>query len=106
MPRVRRKLKHRRAGYTDAHIRQLLTGHDYLRKAFGRDTIYGRRDLEGMRLAWEDLRDELLTEWISQHPTTRPYAWWKFDASERRRRSRSSLVPTATTAGPSSRSMT
>ena len=60
MPRVRRKLKHRSAGYTDAHIRQLLIGYDYLRTAFGRDTVNSRCDHDAMRQAWNDLRDELL----------------------------------------------
>ena len=86
MPRVRRKLKHRRTGYTDAHIRQLLTGYDYLRTAFGRDTVNSRCDHDAMRRAWDDLREEMLSDWIHERPGTPPYAWWKFDAPEERRR--------------------
>ena len=36
------------------------------------------------RHCWEDLRDEVLADWIAERPGTRPYAWWKYDAPERR----------------------
>jgi len=39
-----------------------------------------------MRKGWKVLRGELLPKWIAEHPGTRPYAWWVFDAPERRRR--------------------
>ena len=38
-----------------------------------------------MKAAWMELRDELLPTWIEQHPGTRPYAWWRFEAPEPRR---------------------
>lgn len=85
MPRVKRRTKRRRTGYTDAHIRQLLTGHEWFGDAFGRDDR-GTLDVDAMREAWEALRGELLPKWIAEHPGTRPYAWWVFDAPERRRR--------------------
>ncbi|MBN2559398.1 MAG: hypothetical protein JXQ75_00510 [Phycisphaerae bacterium] len=53
--------------------------------AFGRDNR-GTFDPDAMRGAWETLRAELLPKWIAAHPGTRPYAWWVFDAPERRRR--------------------
>ena len=36
-------------------------------------------DGERIRLAWEQHRPALMSEWIQQHPGTRPWAWWKFD---------------------------
>ncbi|MCC6228523.1 MAG: hypothetical protein IT432_04775 [Phycisphaerales bacterium] len=41
-------------------------------------------DLDLARRAWEELRDELLPEFIREHPLTRPWAWWRFDAPEPR----------------------
>jgi hypothetical protein len=41
-------------------------------------------DEESARLAWEDHRETYLDEWAREHPGTRPYAWWKFDAPEGR----------------------
>lgn len=86
MPRVRRRAKRRRTGYTDAHVYQLLSGHDFFGSAFGRDDLVSRCDLGAMREAWRELRAGLLADWIAEHPGTRPYAWWTFDAPERRRR--------------------
>jgi len=31
-------------------------------------------------VAWEDLSEELLAEWIKEHPGSRPYGWWEFSA--------------------------
>jgi hypothetical protein len=55
------------------------TGFDYNRR------WPERSNFDAMRKAWEELRHELLPEWIREHPGTRPYAWWKFDAPEPRR---------------------
>lgn len=30
--------------------------------------------------AWKDLREDLLPDWIRDHPGTRPWGWWKHDA--------------------------
>jgi hypothetical protein len=43
-------------------------------------------DYDALRAGWEILRGELLPKWIAEHPGTRPYAWWLFDAPERRQR--------------------
>ena len=83
MPRTKQRAKRRRTGYERQHIRQLLTGQDFFGNAFGKGD---RCDREAMRAAWEELRDKLLADWISEKPGTRPYAWWCFDAPERRRR--------------------
>ncbi|NQU23106.1 MAG: hypothetical protein HQ567_17650 [Candidatus Nealsonbacteria bacterium] len=80
MPRVKRKSKRRRlTGYTEAHVKHLLTGHDFFGEGF-------RGDRAAMRQAWEALGSDLLGDWINEHPGTRPYAFWVFDAPERRRR--------------------
>lgn len=96
MPRVTRKAKHRREGITPAHIEQLLTGHDFFNQAFGRTLFHPSTPAhayDAMREAWEDLRDELLPAWIAENPGTRPWAWWKFDAPEPRRRIQRVLTP-------------
>ena len=41
------------------------------------------REAELNRL-WESHRHEILSEWIKKSPCTRPWIWWKFDASEQR----------------------
>jgi hypothetical protein len=43
-------------------------------------------DDEAIRAAWNELRPTLLPKWISDRPGTRPYAWWRFEAPERRQR--------------------
>ena len=80
MPRVRRQPKARR-DWTEHHREQLRSGHDFLGEAFGKD----RPDFAAMKQAWDELRDEILPAWIAEHPGTRPYAWWVFDAPEPRR---------------------
>lgn len=44
------------------------------------------RDRSAVRRAWKSVREELLTEYIQEHPGRRPWAFWKFDLSEPRRR--------------------
>lgn len=41
---------------------------------------------EECRAAWNALRDDVLIEWVKQHPGTRPLWWWLFDAPEPQRR--------------------
>jgi hypothetical protein len=33
---------------------------------------------------WRDHGEEILAEWVAEHPGTRPWGWWKFDATEPR----------------------
>ena len=86
MPRVKRRAKRRRGqGWSEDHIHHLLRGH-----AFSVDAGFGSRengtlDEDRLRLAWEELRNPLLGDWIPEHPGTRPYAWWLCDAPEPRR---------------------
>ena len=86
MPRPRRKTKRRKpTEYTPAHIRHLLSGNDFFGAGFP--------DNRSMQEGWESLRAEILPEWIREHPGRRPYAWWRFDAPEPRRRIDGRLHP-------------
>jgi len=82
MPRVRRIPKHRR-GVGHQHLFQLRVGHDYFGDAFGNGDSF---DEAFAREAWEQYRDQILAEWITKRPGTRPWAWWEFDAPEEPRR--------------------
>ena len=86
MPRVKRRTKRRKTGYTEAQVDHLLTGHDMFGDGFGTDGPSGECNVDAMHAAWLDLRDKLLRQWIAEQPGTRPYAWWRFDAPEPRRR--------------------
>jgi|CXWL01.1.fsa_nt_gi hypothetical protein len=89
MPKPRLRAK-RRIELSDAHIRDLLDGPrpwgpwsnpwNYNNSPDETETI-----LADMRAAWESLRDDLLPNWIEDHPGTRLWAWWQFDAPESRR---------------------
>jgi hypothetical protein len=37
------------------------------------------------RQAWQALREDILERWVRQHPGTRPYGWWAYDAPRWRR---------------------
>jgi hypothetical protein len=84
MPRITRRKKNRRAGYNKAQIAQLLHGVAVSpSSAFGA-LHKGMADMNAMRAAWDELRDELIDEWVSQHPFSRPLGWLLFDATEPR----------------------
>jgi hypothetical protein len=90
MPRVNRRPKRRRAGYDEHHIRHMLTG-TYICPGLGfatnpRGCCGDDTDYKAMREAWELMRGELLAAFIAEHPGQRPFAWWRFDAPERRQR--------------------
>ena len=82
MPRVRRRqLGRKRNLLCPAVSRSLETG------IFpGTDWGWDEPTMAEKREAWEALRDELLSAWVRDDPCTRPWAWWEFDAPERRRR--------------------
>lgn len=97
MRRTRLKTK-QRSRYTDGHCAALLCGADY-QFAFSpwgymptRDDPDGKPQesnwralADEIRDAWMAMRDEILPAWIAEHPGCRPWAWWVFDAPERRR---------------------
>ena len=56
-----------------------LTGHDCLGQAFGTDEA-------ARRTAWFEHGDELLADYIRENPGKRPWAWWRYEAPEPRRR--------------------
>jgi hypothetical protein len=99
MATPRRPRRDRAGTYTDEHIDALLTGFDFFHvfKDLARVDSRNRdsaawsiseastRAHERKRLAWEELRDDLLPAFIEQHPFERPWAWWVWEAPERKR---------------------
>lgn len=88
MPSLRRRAKRKSEGYNEWHVLQLQEGFDLWGAAgplgaFGNDDEF---DEPAARAAWEILREQIMADWIAQHPGQRPWAWWRFDAPERRRR--------------------
>jgi len=77
MPRVKKRPKRRRQITAD-HRRALRTGHSFTSRF---DANTGT-----MREVWQDLRGDILREWIRANSGSRPWAWWQFDAPERRKR--------------------
>jgi hypothetical protein len=45
-----------------------------------------RADNEELGEKWAEYGAEVLAEWMREHPGTRPFAWWRFQAPEPRRR--------------------
>jgi hypothetical protein len=85
MPRgVRRRAKPRDE-WTREQRQQLITGFEFFGKGFGREGSINRPlNLDLAREAWNELRAELLPEFIASKPFSRPWAWWQFDAPEPR----------------------
>lgn len=79
MPRVIRQPKRRRTSLSVDQVEQLQIGRPFFGPGFGGDQ-------EALEAAWKAFRVELLREWVAEHPGTRPWAWWRFDAPELRRR--------------------
>src|SRR6476620_8771601 len=82
MPRVRRKAK-RRPEYTRQERFMLTHGVSFTCPRFGsyrRDSI----NWPVLEAAWRDLEGELLSQWIAEHPFTRPVGWLLFDAKQPR----------------------
>jgi len=79
MPRKTRRKK-RTNKYNQWHLHQLATGHCYIAGTAFDD------DMEALQVAWEQLREGFMEVWKAEFAGTRPHAWWKFDAPERRLR--------------------
>lgn len=90
MPRIHRRLKRKSDGYSDEHINHLLKGtyfwpgHAFTKIPAGPGRDF--TDYEALRGGWEALAGDLLPKFIADNPGHRPYAWWLFDAPERRLR--------------------
>ncbi len=80
MPRNLRRTRFRKT--RDPQEIKLLTHGVSLTTRFG--IAIKLRDREGLRALWSELRDELLGEWVAEHPFTRPFAWLLFEATEPR----------------------
>ncbi len=97
MPRVNRRPKRRSAGYTQDHVHHLLfgvylcPGHAFA--TLPRNHAGDYTDFNAMRIGWDILRAELLPQFIAEHPGHRPFAWWLFDAPERRQRTDNVVHP-------------
>jgi hypothetical protein len=82
MPRRIRTARRLGLTYGDGHRLHLTTGFDFFQDGFGEGANFRRDDAAR---AWEYLREELLVEWITDHPCTRPWAWWEFEDHPPRR---------------------
>ena len=87
MPRVRRKAKKYRSRVTDRLRWVLLTGGDYWFLSTPEEKEFWKFfPEEYIKAAWEEYREVLLEEFIRETPDKRPWAWWRYDAPELRRR--------------------
>ena len=87
MPRRRWRLLGRREALSEARRHYLKTGDALLGDGFADlDLFLTAKNAEQVRQWWLDHRDEILPEFIRAHPGCRPFAWWRFDAPEPRRR--------------------
>jgi hypothetical protein len=50
-------------------------------------------DDDDVKAAWTELGDVVMRDWIRERPGSRPWAWWAFDAPERRQRIDGKLHP-------------
>jgi hypothetical protein len=66
----------------DGDVWALVTGSFF---EFCLDFCATEEDDETKKLLWEKLRDDIVREHIKYIPTTRPWAWWRFDSTEPRR---------------------
>jgi hypothetical protein len=84
--RVRRRAKERVEPLSEAVQHFMLTG-GYPAKRDQFETCFEVWLLndEQKRQRWEAYRAALLAEWIAEHPATRPWAWWRYEAREPRR---------------------
>ena len=39
-----------------------------------------------LRSAWEIARGEIVRQWVRQLPCSRPYAWWRYEAPQKRKK--------------------
>lgn len=85
MPRKPRKPRIARQPISAALLSYFETG-GYDENADGVCEVFLMMLRPKMALAWETHRAEILTSWVAANPCSRPWAWWRFDAPEPRRR--------------------
>jgi hypothetical protein len=81
MPTKRRMRPHRRTDIEeldDSRLYELQTGHPLI------SVMSFDGDVELMRLAWEIHGEDVLADFIAEHPGRRPFAWWLFDHGKER----------------------
>lgn len=86
MPRLSRRTKRRWAGYDQWHREHLETGF-HIVGMFGFDCPAELRE------GWDALKADILRDWTRDHPGSRPWAWWKYESTEPRRRVDGGLHP-------------
>jgi hypothetical protein len=77
MPR-RTKLRRRSSGWSDLHRAILRTGLDHFDEFPEADRLQ----------AWSEMRNEIMQQWITDHPGSRPWSWWQFDCPPNQFRTR------------------
>ena len=83
MPRRLRTPK-ARSPVTDGMLAQLRCGHDYFRDGFGGIKTGRDLDYEHAERVWREYKDVVFEATRKDGPGLRPWAWWQFDAPERR----------------------
>ena len=77
MPRVTRVSK-RFQGWNETTVFILRTGLDF----------FDELPESHRHQAWRDLKNEIMPQWLTEHPGARPLAWWLFDMPKGTRRQR------------------
>jgi Rad3-related DNA helicase len=77
MPRVTRVSK-RFQGWNETTVFILRTGLDF----------FDELPESHRQQAWKELQKEIMEQWLTEHPGTRPWAWWRFDLPAGTRRQR------------------
>ena len=81
----KRKSRINNAGLANQYCRkELLSGPCLLAGLGYFDYAKNTCDLKRMGVDWKQLSGGLTATWLLEHPGTRPYAWWLFDAPEPR----------------------
>ncbi len=82
MPRKKFSDK-RRSTLTDGQMSYLRTG---VFPPGDAGIYFFKIDDEKVKAAWESVGADLVAECVKRSPGTRPWAWWRFDAPETRKR--------------------
>jgi hypothetical protein len=75
---IRKTTRTRRGGEPDLE-RIVLDGRVFAFDALGRPAPMPSMD--ELRATWDEIRGDVLPEFISSHPGTRPWAWYRWDCS-------------------------